>query len=809
MTLTDLLTRIESKTHLKPRKSGAGYVCRCPAHEDKAPSLTVGQGENGKLLVNCKAGCGFKDIADALGLKSAEFFADKPGRNGGHGHGKPSAAPARAAATAPQASNAPSGPRSEPAAVYPYRDESGAVLFEVCRFEPGYDGEKKTFRQRRPDKASLGGYTWKTSGVRQVPYRLPELLAAVKDGQPIYIAEGEKDVAALVKAGFAATCNAGGAGKWKAEFSPHLKGTKAVAVIADKDEPGRKHAAAVAAALAPAVPSVRVLELPDVAGQSVKDAADFFAAGGTAEQLRELVAKAPEFKAAAAVAAASAGADARLPVMNPNAWFKARFPKLAEKHGEPVALKVPMNGRPSVQDLNESFMAGVMGLDACPDAPTVFLRTEGRFYTYRPELGIFATASEEDLSARLSGLLLDCARDCRETCDVGALEFQLRDTSALTGAVKRARAMLAVPNDFFASVRMEEFLPVRNGVLRLADRTLLPFSPDYRFRNRLAVDYVPGARCPMFEDTLLRPSLEPEDIGLLQRAFGLFLVGRNIAQRIFILSGTAGAGKGTVVRVLKGIIGEANIGSLRTDQLGQRFEIGLLVNKTLLYGGDVPADFLNRKSASALKNLTGGDHNAAEMKSSMDTATVKGEFNMLVTSNNRLAVHLEGDVDAWLRRLAIIAYTRPKPANVIPDLECIILTTEGPGVLNWALDGLYALRAANWQLALSPGQQERVNELLLESDSVNVFFRERGMADTRATGITVTEAFVAYCEFCMDRGWNPLDRNAFGKDAPETVQRTFRLATRHDIKGADNKPQRGWKGLRLREAGETDPEETM
>ncbi len=134
------------------------------------------------------------------------------------------------------------------------------------------------------------------------------------------------------------------------------------------------------------------------------------------------------------------------------------------------------------------------------------------------------------------------------------------------------------------------------------------------------------------------------------------------------------------------------------------------------------------------------------------------------------------------------------------------MTEEGPGVLNWMLDGLYALRAGNWQLTLSPRQQARVDELLLESDAVNVFFRERCLADTAAQGITVTEAFGVYCDFCMDRGWNPVERYAFGREAPEVAQRTFRLAIRHDVSGADGKSQRGWRGLRILKPGESVPD---
>ena len=87
--------------------------------------------------------------------------------------------------------------------------------------------------------------------MRQVPFRLPELIAAVKGGETIFIAEGEKDVENLVRNRFAATCNAGGAGKWREEFGEYFDGAKAVIVITDKDSPGRDHAAAVASKLKP------------------------------------------------------------------------------------------------------------------------------------------------------------------------------------------------------------------------------------------------------------------------------------------------------------------------------------------------------------------------------------------------------------------------------------------------------------------------------------------------------------------------------------------------------------------------------
>lgn len=82
-------------------------------------------------------------------------------------------------------------------------------------------------------------------------YRLPEVLAHLSANtlEPLYIVEGEKDVHAVEAAsGIATTCPMG-AGKWTDDYSELLKGARRVIIVADLDEPGRKHAATVRASL--------------------------------------------------------------------------------------------------------------------------------------------------------------------------------------------------------------------------------------------------------------------------------------------------------------------------------------------------------------------------------------------------------------------------------------------------------------------------------------------------------------------------------------------------------------------------------
>jgi hypothetical protein len=108
---------------------------------------------------------------------------------------------------------------------YDYSDEFGKVLFQVVRFEP------KTFRQRRPNGQ---GWAWNITGVRPVPYRLPELLETLANEHLVFIVEGEKDADNLWRIGIPATTNAMGAGKWPAEINSVFAGADVV-IIADND----------------------------------------------------------------------------------------------------------------------------------------------------------------------------------------------------------------------------------------------------------------------------------------------------------------------------------------------------------------------------------------------------------------------------------------------------------------------------------------------------------------------------------------------------------------------------------------------
>jgi 5S rRNA maturation endonuclease (ribonuclease M5) len=223
---------------------GRNGAWTCPAHEDTHPSLSVSEGVNGGAVLHCHTGCTPEQIVAALGLTMADLFTTRT-----------------------------NGTSREIVATYNYTDEHGTLLYQVVRYQP------KDFRQRRPDGA--GGWTWSTIGVDKVLYRLPAVRHAIELGDTIFIVEGEKDADRLTAAGYTATCNAGGAGKWRDEYTTQLEGAQHVVIIADNDQPGLDHAQHIHQALTTAgISDVRVVK--PVAG---KDTSDHFAAGHTVDQL--------------------------------------------------------------------------------------------------------------------------------------------------------------------------------------------------------------------------------------------------------------------------------------------------------------------------------------------------------------------------------------------------------------------------------------------------------------------------------------------------------------------------------------------
>jgi hypothetical protein len=239
------------------RRAGGGYEAQCgnPAHPDDQPSMSVRQGNLGVVL-HCHV-CGEEgkdDIVAGLGLTKADLF-DQPLER-------------------PE--------RPQVVATYIYEDADGNEAYRKDRREPGKDGKSKDFMQYRMVN---GSKAYGMKDVTRLPWRLPQLIAAVKDGTEIFWNEGEKCVQALEKIGLVAT-TAGSAQDWRPGMAEYFDGAAKVTVIADNDEPGIKHARKVAAALKGRVGEIRVVR--GAVDRPKADVHDHLAAGHSMDELVDI-----------------------------------------------------------------------------------------------------------------------------------------------------------------------------------------------------------------------------------------------------------------------------------------------------------------------------------------------------------------------------------------------------------------------------------------------------------------------------------------------------------------------------------------
>jgi len=279
---TEILPKLQ---RVRPENGAYRASCPVPGHGkgngDRNPSFTIGVGDTQPVVFRCHAGngCGQDDIKQALidlGVDWAKVAATRP--EGARGQLADTWIACGWDRNAGQYDR-----RHYKVAEYEYRDHHGGLVFAVARCALKGRG-CQGFRQWRPDPTRKGGKTWsrRTPDGSKVgdglPYRLPEVVRAIREQRTIWMCEGEADCDRLAELGYVATCNAEGAGKWTPAHTQWLAGADVI-IVTDRDEVGWAHAEAVVNTLIPVAHSIEI-----VRALEGKDARDHLDAGHTVNQ---------------------------------------------------------------------------------------------------------------------------------------------------------------------------------------------------------------------------------------------------------------------------------------------------------------------------------------------------------------------------------------------------------------------------------------------------------------------------------------------------------------------------------------------
>ena len=595
----DVLSRLKG---VMPGRNGHDWSALCPAHEDGKRSLSVSATEDGTVLLKCHGGCNAKAVVEAIGLTMADLFPN-------------------------------TGPRTTSGTIvktYDYVDEAGNLLYQAVRFEP------KNFRQRRPD--GKGGWVWNLEGVRRVLYRLP-VLATAPTEEAVFIVEGEKDADRLAEESILATTCAMGAGKWRPEYNEVLTG-RPVVILPDNDQSGREHAAQVARSLRGVAASVKVVELPGLPAKG--DVSDWLENGGTASKLWELVEATPV-----------AGTDAPPAEHEPEAENKP--PAVDDSQNEDVAEAADDPHR-----LGRLYLADHTTKDG---RALHYFREEWYDWTG----SAYRVVPEKETKARLCGRIKQefdrlnkvAIQAWEEAGKVDEKGHEIpkpvarKVTTRLTADVHHALASLSLlPSTLTPPAWLGEpeyrppfpaadVLACRNALVHLpgvdgGQGYRIDPSPRFFAPNALDYDYDLRAPEPRAWLEFLR-QLWPDDkqaIEALQEWFGYCLLPDTSQQKILMIVGPKRSGKGTIARVLRGLVGIENTAGPTLASLGTNFGLWPLLDKTVAIISD--ARLSGRSDAAViverLLSISGEDGQTVDRKN-LRPVTTKLAVRFVIMTN--------------------------------------------------------------------------------------------------------------------------------------------------------------------------------
>ena len=671
MECKEFLSRLEGV-----KQTSGGWEALCPAHEDMRPSLSIARGDDGRILVSCHAGCSTSEVVSAMELKLSDLFPEKPRRM---------------------------PPKQRIIASYDYRDLDGNLVCQKVRLEP------KGFYQRRPGPD--GAWTNNLNNVGRVLYKLQDVKGHILLGEgPLFLTEGEKDADALQKIGLLGTTNIEGALKWNDRYTETLRGADVV-VIADKDDVGRKHSNMVAGKLYGTAASVKVIELPDRNGKTVKDTADWIAAGGTREELLKLAADVEKYS------------------------------------GENKSV---------ILDARDYMAMAVSCLET--DSYPHLKRYRECWYVY--EDGCYREVPDENLKGGVRRFL---EKAILFSADGNVVKPSQRIVTETTEALK---SICILPQTIEPPCWLKKGMPdpkclisFKNGLLDLETDVLQPHSPDLFSMNCLQHDYDPSAGCSEWLKFIKEVSHAEEDWeAALQLWFGYNLVPDTSQQKMMLFVGPPRSGKGITCRILQAVLGKHNYVNPTLHSLGSSFGLAPLMGKLAAI---CPDAHVGRGTDAVmvmeqLKGIIGEDSVSINRK-------YKVPVNVKLTARFTASVNelpsfpdASGSMKARIIVLPFRDSHEGKEDRGLFDR----LATEVSGISNWAMAGLKELQETGSLIQPESGM-EIIEDFAALSSPVLSFVTDWCVINEEET-VTCSDLYGAWSGWCEKNGHKRSSRNRFG-----------------------------------------------
>ena len=307
-------------------------------------------------------------------------------------------------------------------------------------------------------------------------------------------------------------------------------------------------------------------------------------------------------------------------------------------------------------------------------------------------------------------------------------------------------------------------LTFQNGTLEIETGNFRGFSPDDHCSIIMDYDYDPAAKCPVWESFIEDVTdEEPTRAEILQFIAGYVLFPDCRHQKVFILVGSGGNGKSVYLEIIQKLFGDANVTHVEPTGLAQEFQRIRIKDSLLNIGADINSDFSRGEIREWLLKVADGTSIQACYKG-MNHIDFIPRCKLVYACNAMPTAEI---VNGLNRRMQFVDFPcqyveTPDPKNpkqrqrditIVPKL-----TSELPGIFNWAYAGYKLLRQVGY-FTDAPEQAEFIEQFEQTSNPVLVFCDDH--SDNFRGTIPRKDVYDWYKWWCDETGHKSLSREKF------------------------------------------------
>jgi putative DNA primase/helicase len=311
-----------------------------------------------------------------------------------------------------------------------------------------------------------------------------------------------------------------------------------------------------------------------------------------------------------------------------------------------------------------------------------------------------------------------------------------------------------------------EVVPLANGILEFSTRKLRPHTPELFEQHVLPFEYDPDATCPRWHRFLTELWEDDEESkATLQEIFGYILSNQTKQQKIFMPVGPKRSGKGTIIRVLIGLLGAHNTAAPTLASLTQNFGLQCLIGRPLAAISDARlgtrAD--NLIAVERLLSISGEDSITIDRKY-RDPWTGRLPTRFMILTNE--LPRFSDSSGALASRFVILVLTKSFYGKENPNLTNELLE-ESACIFNWALEGLDRLHERGYFVtpASALEAQRHLEDL---ASPISAFVRDRCEVGPLFEVATV-DLWKAWKEWLETEGGKPGTKSVFIRDLRAAV----------------------------------------